>query len=408
MNQTYTFGLRSKNLYTMLLTSVLLNLSLCLLVINYQWKYQKAIIYSIYAVIFCSFRQTTILLLNSYSNPEVLAVLMFHTDPFAYLLGPFIFYYFRSVLEGKLVYDKTLVLLCLPSVLIFINIIPYLQIPFHEKVAFVSRLQHHVNSENLFLINTWIFPRNFHRIFIPVSNILFVFYSFWYIHQWNKTKLVKIKSWKIIQSSVILILAALLPMLFFLMINRIYTSGNPDYIFRTLNKNTTIYFYINSLLLPLAYLCFPKLVYGLNPNASVLNHLSSVLKNRNQVSNEKELSEAKNTSDLKLIMDYLEKQKPYLKKDLSLHDISRELNIPHLRVSSCFNKQLNTSFPEFRNRLRIKHAVELFQTKAHFQMSIEGIAAQCGFKNKSSFYSAFKDEYGTTPIEWIKKEGLFI
>jgi AraC-like DNA-binding protein len=41
-------------------------------------------------------------------------------------------------------------------------------------------------------------------------------------------------------------------------------------------------------------------------------------------------------------------------------------------------------------------------------MSIEGIAAQCGFKNKSSFYSAFKDEYGTTPIEWIKKEGLFI
>jgi AraC-like DNA-binding protein len=331
---------------------------------------------------------------------------MFHTDPLGYLMGPFIFYYFRSVLEGKLVFDKTLILLCIPSVLLFINIIPYLQIPFHEKVAYVSRLQHHVDSENLFLINTWIFPRNFHRVFIPVSNILFVVYSFWYVHRWKKAKLVKIKSWKIIQPFMILILASLLPILFFLLINRIYTAGDSDYIFRTLNKNTTIYFYVNTLFLPLAYLCFPKLVYGLNPNATLLNHLKASFTNRFQESHEK--SDTKITSDLELIMDYLEKQKPYLKKDLSLHDISRELNIPHLRVSSCFNKQLNTSFPEFRNRLRIKHAISLFQNKAHFQMSIEGIAAQCGFKNKSSFYSAFKDEYGTTPIEWIKKEGLFI
>ncbi|MEN9362948.1 MAG: hypothetical protein RI903_256 [Bacteroidota bacterium] len=390
----------------MIFTSVLLNLSLCLLVFNYQWKYQKAIIYSIFVFIVFGFRQTALSLLNSYSNPEVLAVFMFHTDPLGYLMGPFIFYYFRSVLEGKLVFDKTLILLCIPSVILFINVIPYLQIPFHEKVAYVSRLQHHVDSENLFLINTWIFPRNFHRVFIPVSNILFIFYSFWYVHRWKKAKLVKIKSWKIIQPFTILILASILPVLFFLLINRIYTSGYSDYIFRTLNKNTTIYFYVNSLLLPLAYLCFPKLVYGLNPNATLLNHLKASFTNRFQESHEK--SDTKITSDLELIMDYLEKQKPYLKKDLSLHDISRELNIPHLRVSSCFNKQLNTSFPEFRNRLRIKHAISLFQSKAHFQMSIEGIAAQCGFKNKSSFYSAFKDEYGTTPIEWIKKEGLFI
>lgn len=390
----------------MIFTSVLLNLSLCLLIVNYQWKYQKAIIYSIFLVIVFGFRHNALLLLNSYSNPEVLAVFMFHTDPLGYLMGPFIFYYFRSVLEGKLVFDKTLILLCIPSVLLFINIIPYLQIPFHEKVAYVSRLQHHVDSENLFLINTWIFPRNFHRVFIPVSNILFVVYSFWYVHRWKKAKLVKIKSWKIIQPFMILILASLLPILFFLLINRIYTAGDSDYIFRTLNKNTTIYFYVNTLFLPLAYLCFPKLVYGLNPNATLLNHLKASFTNRFQESHEK--SDTKITSDLELIMDYLEKQKPYLKKDLSLHDISRELNIPHLRVSSCFNKQLNTSFPEFRNRLRIKHAISLFQNKAHFQMSIEGIAAQCGFKNKSSFYSAFKDEYGTTPIEWIKKEGLFI
>ncbi len=392
----------------MLLTSVILNLFLCLLVVNYQWKDHKAIIYSIASVILFNIRQITILLLNSQSDPEILTALMFHLDPLTYLVGPFIFYYFRSVVEGKFVYDKTLIFLCLPSVLLFINLIPYLQIPFQEKVVYVSRLQHHVKTQNLFFINSWLFPRNFHRIFIPISVILFILYSFWYVLRWNKSKLVKIKSLKIIQSTVIIMLITILPMLIFVIINSIHTAGNSEFIFRTLNKNSTKYFYYYSLLLPLTYLFFPRLIYGLNPNATVLNQVNSFLKNRFLKPSETAFSESKNSSDLELIMDYLEKQKPYLKKDLSLHDISRELNIPHLRVSSCFNKQLKTSFPEFRNRLRIKHAIELFQKKVHFQMSIEGIATLCGFKNKSSFYSAFKAEYGTTPIEWIKKEGLYI
>ncbi len=40
-------------------------------------------------------------------------------------------------------------------------------------------------------------------------------------------------------------------------------------------------------------------------------------------------------------------------------------------------------------------------------MFIEGIAAQCGFKNKSSLNFAFKADFGTTPVDWIKIEGLY-
>ena len=34
-------------------------------------------------------------------------------------------------------------------------------------------------------------------------------------------------------------------------------------------------------------------------------------------------------------------------------------------------------------------------------MSIEGIAAQCGFKNKSSFYAAFRSVHQMTPTDWL-------
>jgi AraC-like DNA-binding protein len=36
-------------------------------------------------------------------------------------------------------------------------------------------------------------------------------------------------------------------------------------------------------------------------------------------------------------------------------------------------------------------------------ISIEGIAERSGFKSKSIFYAAFKEEHGMTPTEWMKK-----
>jgi AraC-like DNA-binding protein len=57
----------------------------------------------------------------------------------------------------------------------------------------------------------------------------------------------------------------------------------------------------------------------------------------------------------------------------------------------------------YRNKLRVAHAISLLRDGAHLKTSIEGIAEMSGFKSKSIFYTAFKEEYGTTPSEWIKK-----
>ena len=109
------------------------------------------------------------------------------------------------------------------------------------------------------------------------------------------------------------------------------------------------------------------------------------------------------SSDFERIISYIEIEKPYVKTAFSLHDISQALNIPHNRVTTCFNKQLNVPFPSYRNKLRIEHATHLLRTGTHLNMSIEGIAEMSGFKSKSIFYKTFKEEHGTTPIDWIKE-----
>jgi AraC-like DNA-binding protein len=50
----------------------------------------------------------------------------------------------------------------------------------------------------------------------------------------------------------------------------------------------------------------------------------------------------------------------------------------------------------------VGHAISLLRAGAHLTTSIEGIAESSGFKSKSIFYAAFKEEYGVTPTDWIK------
>jgi YesN/AraC family two-component response regulator len=110
--------------------------------------------------------------------------------------------------------------------------------------------------------------------------------------------------------------------------------------------------------------------------------------------------------DLERIMEYLKTDKQYLNPNLSIHEISKSLDIPQARVTYCFNKVIKVPFPRLRNQLRIEHAIELLTQNAHLSLSIEGIAMQAGFKNKSTFYIAFKDVKCMTPMDWINKREI--
>lgn len=56
-----------------------------------------------------------------------------------------------------------------------------------------------------------------------------------------------------------------------------------------------------------------------------------------------------------------------------------------------------------RNQLRIDYAMDSFKNNAHLKNSISGIAANSGFKNRATFYIAFKEVTQMTPIEWINE-----
>jgi AraC-like DNA-binding protein len=103
------------------------------------------------------------------------------------------------------------------------------------------------------------------------------------------------------------------------------------------------------------------------------------------------------------ILELMSTQKPYLNMDYTLTEMARDLKILPNLLSMVINSKLNCSFPEYVNSLRIKTAVELLNKASKNNLTIEAIAYESGFNNRTSFYKAFKKETGKLPSEYLKK-----
>jgi AraC-like DNA-binding protein len=94
--------------------------------------------------------------------------------------------------------------------------------------------------------------------------------------------------------------------------------------------------------------------------------------------------------------------KPYLQPGFNLSTISNQTDIPYHSVSSYFTVYLGIPFNDWKNDLRVEHAVELIRHGVAKKQTIESIAFTCGFLSRSNFVNSFKKKMGLTPSEYIK------
>lgn len=101
------------------------------------------------------------------------------------------------------------------------------------------------------------------------------------------------------------------------------------------------------------------------------------------------------------ITSHMHNKKPFIQAEYSLSDLSGELNIPANVLSMIINSRMNKSFPDYINSLRIEEAILLLNDKQKSKLTIEAIAYDCGFNNRTSFYDAFKKHTGKLPSVYL-------
>ena len=390
----------------MLFTSVLLVLLVSSILLVSHWSQNRGIVYLVVVLLLISIRQFTFLLMHSDAHTEVLALLLFHFDPLIFLTGPFFLYYLKSLVQGKLVVDKYLLVYTLPALVVLINTLPFFSYPFGEKVAESAAIQ-----GNYFLEG----PTNFSTIFFPLKyqarasglfNLTFILFSFVYLIRIKKngTNSLKKKLSVLINRILVIIPILVIPNLMLILFALFNSPKKGELIFRQVAFEDNGAFFFMPLLLPLSFFLIPSWLYTDLEGVHAFDKIRAYLKGLWQrTAGPNSAAPAEKSADLERILTYIETEKPYVNLEFSLHDLSIAVNIPRIRVTNCFNKELNTSFPAYRNKLRVAHAISLLRRGAHLTTSIEGIAERSGFKSKSIFYAAFKEEYDMTPTEWMKK-----
>lgn len=105
-----------------------------------------------------------------------------------------------------------------------------------------------------------------------------------------------------------------------------------------------------------------------------------------------------------LLLERMEKDKPYLDSEINLSGLAKHLDLSLHELSELINLGFGENFAQFINRYRIEESKRLLVSAEHAHLSMVGIAFEAGFNSKTAFNTTFKKNVGISPSEFQKQQ----
>jgi AraC-like DNA-binding protein len=110
---------------------------------------------------------------------------------------------------------------------------------------------------------------------------------------------------------------------------------------------------------------------------------------------------------LEELISFMDKNKPYLDRDLTIHRLSGLTGIPKHYITQVLNENYKRNFFTFINEYRVQEVIERFSDPKYNHYTILAIAFDAGFNSKTTFNSIFKSQTGMTPSRYREsKSGI--
>ena len=135
-----------------------------------------------------------------------------------------------------------------------------------------------------------------------------------------------------------------------------------------------------------------KLSFSFSPNKDAIPNGADLSRG------EKHISEA----DLSKVKSLMEDSKAYLNPELNLSDLAEEANMSRAQLSEIVNSGFGKNFNDFVNGYRVEAFKAMLKENKHQQLSLLGIAQECGFNSKATFNRVFKKLTNYSPTEYLK------
>jgi AraC-like DNA-binding protein len=358
---------------------------------------------------------------------ETLEIVIIFTmvHSFFYLIGPFAFFYMRSILNDNSKLSKTDYLHFALFVISFIGYIPYFFSNWDFKVIVGQNLQSENWDITPFRLNSFLL----HEVdqVLNVAHTYFYSGSLWYL-LWHYKKpsnpsILHSKQYKLIKTW-LLIFASILTIItlnFTAAMAGVWLYDEKSlFLERTgiaLLFASLVYIGMNMIIL-----FFPHILYGLPVGLKLVpmgigsvdyEEIGFVSPGGEEASEQEDAPFETFKSELQLFTDeYKEtleaalenfkERRVYLNPDFRLIQVSNESGIPTHHLTYYLNDIKKISFSDWRNRLRITYCLELLQKGEVNNLTLEAISVRCGFVSQSTFIRAFKNVTGATPSAYVK------
>ena len=322
--------------------------------------------------------------------------------PVNYLIPPLAYFYVRSVLKNESSFKAIDLFHLIPFILMAINYLPFYSLPLEDKKKIVLLVTANTNDN---LIQVGYLPE-YIQIIRPLQCLVYLIFQWKILLDFKKHPMItifdnqyqKIMRWLTIFNWVITAIV-----ISFLIYVVMYSIGidNEGWLVEVLKSVSAILVAISLFILSSYFLIDPNVLFGLpfvNPKSKVKSHSNSEAKIINTT-----IKQDFDT-DAKLILEYFDQKKPFLRPDLNISSLSVELDIPTRELSFILNHYFKEKFTDFVNSYRIQYVLdEINKGKLMTQTQIS-IAEEAGFSGKQSFYNAFRKSYHCTPTEFLKKQ----
>lgn len=330
-------------------------------------------------------------------SPTLVAILAINFTPFYFLTIPFLYLYISS-LRKDFKFKPRYFLLFVPFLLILINIIPYLLVPFSQKLILGEKIIR--NSVSLNQVNLLYLPYTYQSILRPIFNLFLLLYTSYTLYkERNALEFLPAKFNQKNFIVIILIISVILNSLSFsiginsLIIKTFGVDLMPTISYVTVNSIVTYLSAFNNIVV----LFFPQILFR-----ELFSIGKSVQRKKDQVVTEDTpLSNDRLIEIEQLLKAYLEEQ-PYLSKGFTISHITKHTGIPAHQLSIYFNDYLKIGFNDWKNKLRIDYAISEIKAGKLARFTIESIALTSGFSSRSNFNNAFISIMNQTPSEFLK------
>lgn len=133
----------------------------------------------------------------------------------------------------------------------------------------------------------------------------------------------------------------------------------------------------------------------------ILQQRSNIRK-KSRIENSEETGATKNII-IEQLRNYLVNERQFQDPDLTLEKTAQALDMSQGHLSKTINHELEMSFRDYVNGLRVEEAKRYLQDDTFSNYTLLAIGMEAGFNSKSAFNTSFKKITGLTPSQFKKQ-----